>query len=160
MGWDEDGMSTGNQWTELLNRKMDAYNALVDINEEDPLNQEQVIAAGKRWNECMTPLGIPDLPETPRDLSGVPTNSQSEKFGLNIDAITEPSQEELDEAVFDAKCRVSSGWTHEFYLAVWNGQAEKLRDDSEFADQMKANRAAYDEAVTKAREILAQQGGR
>lgn len=134
---------------------------------------EPVVEAGKQWHECMTPLGIADLPEIPDGLTASPTPSQWEAWWPTQEAVNNgnggttvtqgPEKpitvEEINTAVADAKCRESSGYTHELYTAIWNGEYQKLATDSEFADRMKSNRAAMDAAVTKAKQIIAAHGG-
>lgn len=84
----------------------------------DTSESELQTAAGK-WRECMSPLGIVDLPSEP-DMFGayerIP-ESLREKWGWT--AYGEPSAEEIRFAVHDAQCRESSGWAALYYDAEW-----------------------------------------
>jgi hypothetical protein len=88
----------------------------------------EVRGAAVKWRECMSPLGIPDLPETPS-----PAFSVIDRFGLGItdgaDAAIfaiDVDPEEKAIAVEDAKCRASSEYDQILYDAYWVGPEKVL----------------------------------
>jgi len=96
--------------------------------------------AAAKWTECMAPLGIADLPETP-----MIADSVAQKFGLytpdeaegmvadNVDS------EEIEIAVADAKCRASSGYEQLQYDAYWNGAEEIIaKNSAEYSARLEA----------------------
>jgi hypothetical protein len=97
---------------------------------EDIAKDEKVVTSAKRWNECMIPLGVPDLPPSP---SGIPTESQAKRFGFDGEKALglTPSLDEIDQAVADARCRESSGYSEAFYLAEWNAHLAVLDKNQE-----------------------------
>jgi hypothetical protein len=101
------------------------WNAAAEVDQDD-----QVIASAERWNECMTPLGIPDLPAAP---SAMPTASQAERFGFDGEKALglTPAADEVDQAVADARCRESSGYSEAYYLAEWDAQVAVLDKNKE-----------------------------
>lgn len=83
---------------------------------------DKVKAAARKWRKCMLPLGIPDLPAEPV-LGAMPTDSQHQKFwptGKPESVPTNP--DEVRQAVFDAKCRQTSGWDNIYYQATIDHQ--------------------------------------
>jgi hypothetical protein len=89
-----------------------------DAAEADP----KVKAAAQRWHACMLPLGVPDLPAEPT-LGAMPTPSQHRKFWPTGGPEYLPTNPlEIRQAVFDAKCRQSSGWDHIYYQAIVDHQ--------------------------------------
>ncbi len=101
----------------------------------------QVRAAAKEWRQCMSDLGIPDLPEMP----GV-AESLQEEFGLNtqvgisLDTAAEessPSEKEIRIAVQDAKCRETSRFEQLVYDAEWAAEEERIaKNPEEFAARL------------------------
>lgn len=95
--------------------------------EEKAQHDGEVQAAVGRWHECMKPLGIPDLTQSPNEM---PSDSQRASFGLNDGSlVAPPSAEEVRQASFDAACRESSGWSEAYYQASWNEDVKVLRDN-------------------------------
>ncbi len=83
---------------------------------------DKVKAAARKWRECMLPLGVPDLPAEPV-LGAMPTESQHQKFWPTGKPEYVPSDpDEVRQAVFDAKCRESSGWDNTYYRATIDHQ--------------------------------------
>lgn len=111
-----------------------------------------VKSALKVWRSCMLPLGISDLPDTPAEVVEMPTTSQRTRYGLARDpgvaAGAQPYQgttssiEEVKEAVHDAECRNSSGFSAALYASEVAAQ-EKL---------IGAHRADLDRALSAALE--------
>ncbi len=96
--------------------------------EDNALGDSKVKAAAAAWRTCMLPQGIPDLPDSPEDM---PTQSQRQRFGMNGPTNPGPGQlpsqgsaspQEIKQAVFDANCRDSTGYSKTYY-------------DTEVADQ-------------------------
>ncbi|WP_194949386.1 hypothetical protein [Actinomyces trachealis] len=85
-------------------------------------NDEVEQAVGK-WRECMAPLGVSDLPDSPEDM---PSDSLAQKFGLDaadpVNGIesTSVSGEEIKTAIHDARCQQSSGYRQAYYQAEWD----------------------------------------
>jgi hypothetical protein len=67
-------------------------------------------AAVARWRRCMLPLGLPDLPSDPNQM---PSPSQHRRFFTGGDVATSPT--EIRQAVFDARCRETSGYAVTYY---------------------------------------------
>lgn len=85
------------------------------------MKSQAIAKASGRWRDCMLPLGLPDLPDVFED-GIMPTPSQRERFHMRapgaVDAKTSlmpTTVDEIHEAVFDAKCRDSSGLTKTLY---------------------------------------------
>ncbi|WP_336250443.1 hypothetical protein [Stomatohabitans albus] len=96
------------------------------------------------WRACMQPRGIPDLPDYP-ELMPPPSVRQS-WLGRDVDRSEEPpyQAEEIDLAVFDARCRDSSGYHRARYDTAWgllqahvtNHQPEMDRHYQRIQDEM------------------------
>ncbi|WP_350257620.1 hypothetical protein [Scrofimicrobium sp. R131] len=124
-----------------------SYRFPIDSVDRDPA----VLEAEARWRDCMAPLGIPDLgPDAAPLRTPVPTNSQVEKWGWPNDIapwdIPPASADEIEAAVFDAKCRDSSGWSQARYDAEWDAEVAYL---TKHYKELEAKRVKY-EAITEA----------
>lgn len=88
-----------------------------------------VSAAGRKWRDCMRPLGVSDLPDSPLDM---PSQSLAQRFGMNQDG-GDPTitDKEIQVAVADMKCQESSGYRHALYDATWQHQVETLNANSD-----------------------------
>lgn len=91
-------------------------------------------SAATRWRACMSPLHLPDLPPSP---AGMPTPVQRAAFGLTRPADpgpgelpqpTQPTPEEIRQAVTDAGCRQSSGFDAALY-------GSEIRDQQALIDE-------------------------
>ena len=124
-----------------------SYRFPIDSVDRDPA----VLEAEARWRDCMAPLGIPDLgPDAAPLRTPVPTHSQVEKWGWPDDIppwdIPPASADEIEAAVFDAKCRDSSGWSQARYDAEWDAEVAYL---TKHYKELEAKRVKY-EAITEA----------
>lgn len=77
--------------------------------------------AMKKWRECMSPLGVPDLPE---DKPGT-AQSVLDRFSLSgadnpsVADTSTISSEEIQLAVAEARCTEQSGWDRLAYGMTW-----------------------------------------
>jgi hypothetical protein len=94
----------------------------------------------------MADVGIPDLPETPREM---PSMWLIERLDLGGDPHGTASVEEIRFASADAECRESSGYVDAFYQALWNKEAQLVRDNADALLRIEA-------MVTEHREKVAQ----
>lgn len=115
----------------------------------------KVKAAVERWRNCVLPLGIPDLPEFP---SNAATKSQRIRFGLSVGPPQEgkplppigtASAAEIKEAVFDAKCRDSSGFSEAYYQATVNYQFALMAKHQDLLARAMAAKQATEAAIAK-----------
>lgn len=105
-----------------------------------------VQSAARSWRTCMADVGIPDLPETPREM---PSMWLIERLDLGGDPHGTASVEEIRFASADAECRESSGYVDAFYQALWNKEAQLVRDNADALLRIEA-------MVTEHREKVAQ----
>ncbi len=102
------------------------------------VKSEKFAQAGERWHECMLPLGLPDLPAKFED-GVMPTESQRKRFGMRSSAVADApvgslmptTVAEVREAVFDARCRESSGLTATLYRLEVGAQQKLIGDNRE-----------------------------
>ena len=117
------------------------------------------IHRAQAWLTCMRPLGISDL-STPWS---VPTTSMRTRFGMDPDTTTgrppvhpTASPAEIKVAVFDAKCRESTGFSDYFYETEFTKQIDLIAQNrdalSRLAQQVQAKNA-------KIQAIIAKNGG-
>lgn len=138
-----------------LNVGLDNDVAALAFTAEDAVAADnKVKTAAQRWRACMLPLGIPDLPAEPV-LGAMPTESQHRKFWPTGKPEYVPTvPDEVRQAVFDAKCRQSSGWDSTYYQATIDHQFalmdqhadlmakaldQKHRVDARIADVLRSN---------------------
>ncbi|RRC95227.1 hypothetical protein [Schaalia canis] len=120
-----------------------------------------LVAAAGRWNECMQPLGIPDLPDQPWDVTSVHALPESlQERWVSFDDSSSPnadaaSADEIAVAVHDAQCRESSGWNEELYEAEWAIREEFVTAHREELRSQFDGRA---EKAARALQILAEYG--
>jgi hypothetical protein len=112
-----------------------------DAAEQDGAVQD----SARAWRECMADVGIPDLPETPREM---PSIWLIEKLDLG-DPHGVASAQEIRFATADATCRDESGFVDEFYQALWTRQVQLVRDNADALLRIEA-------MVTKHRAKVAQ----
>jgi hypothetical protein len=79
------------------------------------------------WRECMAPLGIPDLPESAREM---PSPWLANKLGYT-GTLGDPTAEEIRYATADATCREDSGYLQTFYDVLWEKEAQLVRDNAD-----------------------------
>lgn len=120
-----------------------------------------LVAAAGRWNECMQPLGIPDLPDQPWEVTSVHSLPESlQERWVSFDESTSPNVEqagadEIAVAVHDAQCRESSGWNEELYEAEWTIREEFVTLHRE---QLRSQFDGRAEKAARALQILAEYG--
>lgn len=129
-----------------INLAMSYIGAAID----EAQSRSEVIAAAKRWHECMLPVGIDELPDSP---DRMPTRSIMKKFGVSnapgdgAQSGTTPSSEEIELATTDAECRVSSGYDDAAYEAEWDASVALYRDNADALERTRAALQKYDERV-------------
>lgn len=116
------------------------------------LQDPEVKKTAAAWRACMAPKGIEDLADDP---SGMPTESLSRRFGLTAtpDAgqTVEATPEEITLAVFDAKCRQSSGYERARYEAEWSRQVTLLAENLTALEDVKSRITDIDRSL---REVI------
>ncbi|WP_350257936.1 hypothetical protein [Scrofimicrobium sp. R131] len=100
----------------------------------------QLDEAAARWRECMAPLGIVDLPASPWIPGARPPESLVEAW--NWGSGEPASADQIRVAVFDAKCRESSGWFDELYDYEWQIADSFVKAHQKDLDAMKRGRDA------------------
>lgn len=80
-----------------------------------------------RWVNCMSAVGIDDLPTKPSEM---PTVGMMARYGAQGEIGADPSRQvpavEKSDAVQDALCRESSGYNETLYQAAWDRQVGLL----------------------------------
>jgi hypothetical protein len=77
-------------------------------------SSDKVRQAGLDWKKCMEPLGVVDLPDSPRSMpsrSVIPSDAV-DKDGNVTGSSPSPSARERDVAVADARCQEQVGFNH------------------------------------------------
>jgi hypothetical protein len=116
---------------------------------ETAKNDDGVHRAATKWRECLKPQGISDLPELP---TMMPSESLAREFGFSDGpAIGMAGPKEIRIAVADAKCRLSSGYTKQFYGVEFDKELS-IVDDSR--NQLEAARRAILRHNREARSIV------
>ncbi|WP_162621852.1 hypothetical protein [Microbacterium suaedae] len=114
------------------------------------LQAPEVKETATAWRECMAPRGVEDLPEDP---SGMPSESLSSRFGLaatpDAGQTLTVTQEEIDLASFDAKCRQSSGYEQARYRAEWSRQVTLLAENLTALEDAKSQIADIDRSLSE-----------
>lgn len=156
----------GEDWQEALISCTDQLRDNPPIPQHEPAvntgalsgaNDPKVLEAAKTWRECMNPLGIVDLPESPEDMPG---DSLAERFGLReIDPLNGQdaipgavSDEEIRIATADAQCHESSGYLQAYYDAEWENDYEFVADN---LNELQAIRKADLEQMEQVRAYIA-----
>ncbi|WP_336250441.1 hypothetical protein [Stomatohabitans albus] len=106
-----------------------------------------------KWKECMKPLGIPDLPDTPFEM---PTQSLSDKWYDKPDETTTfppPPADELVIAKQDAECRQSSGFYQTYYDVQWGLLQDYVKENKDAIQKTKQREEA---AEKKRQEFILQ----
>ncbi|MBN6191420.1 hypothetical protein JQN58_31605 [Aneurinibacillus sp. BA2021] len=107
---------------------------------EGTLADPAVREAADRWNECMVPLGVEDLPALPIDM---PSDSVRQRFTTSPLSGDDPStgditREEVRLALEDVDCRESSGFQQAFYDALWEREAASYEQNAEAFESLRA----------------------
>ncbi|ROQ38523.1 hypothetical protein EDF46_2161 [Frondihabitans sp. PhB188] len=106
--------------------------------------------ASDRWAMCMSPHGVSDLGTRPVDM---PSDSVSERFGLagHADRGSAPSAAEVELAVADATCRVTSGYRDAYYAGEWSQQESLLLAN---ADELERSRVEIEEKKKRIARVI------
>lgn len=125
-------------------KEFDTSNSLLSLAQgyggqayEQAKQSDALVEPTKQWRECMLPLGIPDLPDSPVEGS-MPTDSQRVRFGTadRMKASKVPiSKLEVEEAVADAKCHERAKLTETLYREEVRFQLEAIHDHSKDLDK-------------------------
>jgi hypothetical protein len=116
---------------------------------EGAMKEAPVVAAAARWRECMIPAGIPDLPESPRDM---PSASIVQRFTITFVTSTEPptvSEDEIALATQDENCQISSLYAKTFYDAEWDRQVKLVAQNADTLERVKVLMTKHDAAVAE-----------
>lgn len=110
----------------------------------------------KLWVQCMSPLGIVDLPEEPFEIKRE-TMPESLQMRWNWESSGVASADEIAVATYDAQCRRSSGWFDALYEEEWHMREEFLMQyEPALAPVLEMEK----EATERARKILTEKGSR
>lgn len=127
-------------------------NSLEQAAYEAALQASPTLKAAEKWEECMQPAGVSDLPGSPDQM---PSQSLRTQFGLN-DVNTDPtdfapkvSTAELRIAQADAQCREESGWAKAVYNAEWERQVATLSQNADSLSAIKRQITSYHKKVLK-----------
>ena len=90
--------------------------------------QPALVTAAEKWRECMAPLGIADLPETPWANASPEVMPPSLLNEWHWETGGMPSADEVRVATHDAQCRRSSGWFDALYEETWKVHEEFVRN--------------------------------
>ena len=110
------------------------------------------------WKACMRPMGFSDV-TTPWDMT-TPTMDrafgriQDPRTGLPRQLTATPA--EIKVAVFDAKCQISTGFSHYFYETEFNKQIELIAQNRDALSRLAAKVQAQN---AKVQSIIAKNGG-
>ncbi|WP_336250444.1 hypothetical protein [Stomatohabitans albus] len=103
----------------------------------------EVAEASAKWRECMAPLGIEDLPETPAQMP--PVSKMREWYDLaNGDSPLsgEAGESEKQAATHDAQCRLSSGYSEAAYNAYYDASLKDVTENKQKYEDKKARQEA------------------
>ncbi|ROS49483.1 hypothetical protein [Frigoribacterium sp. PhB24] len=134
----------------------DYYNrtqSLVRLNNaafEGARHDPSVTATWADWRSCMQAARVGDVADDP---SGMPTLEMVDRFET-LDSSTSPTDDELEIATADARCRESSGYRDALYDAEWQRQLTVPHDDGESLAQIDTEALAADNATI--RRVLAE----
>ncbi|MDO5080445.1 hypothetical protein [Buchananella hordeovulneris] len=89
----------------------------------------ELTAAAAAWRECMSPLGIADLPARPWVFMNPGEAPESLMNQWEWRPTGQASADEIRVASHDAQCRESSGWSERFYDAEWKLHSEFIANN-------------------------------
>ena len=116
-------------------------NAAFEGARDDPT----VTATWADWRSCLQAARVGDVADDP---SGMPTRDMVDRF-QTLDASTPPTDDELEIATADARCRESSGYRSALYVAEWQRQTTVPHDDGELLAQVDTDELAADDAAVR-----------
>ncbi|WAC51968.1 hypothetical protein [Frigoribacterium sp. SL97] len=121
-------------------------NAAFEGARDDPT----VTATWDDWRGCMQDARVGDVASDP---SGMPTLEMADRFET-LDSSTSPTDDEIEIATADARCRESSGYRDALYEAEWQRQLTVPHDDGELLSGIDTAALAADNA--EIRRVLAE----
>lgn len=113
--------------------------------EQVALQDDEVIAATKKWRECLQSQVDYTVPVDP--WSGMPSEGAMEKWGILSGGTPEASAEELAAAVADADCRETSGLAEAKYQKSWEQQLKLVQENRDELDRIRAAAAERQEKL-------------
>lgn len=108
---------------------------------------DAVQSAANRWRACMAPLGVPDLPSGPESMQ---SDTQRERFEPERGNDGTAGPDEVREAVVDAECRRSSGWSTALYQEEWDRQRALLEENEDALERLRAANAEHAALIEQA----------
>lgn len=121
-------------------------NAAFEGARDDPT----VTATWDDWRGCMQDARVGDVASDP---SGMPTLEMADRFET-LDSSTSPTDDEIEIATADARCRESSGYRDALYEAEWQRQLTVPHDDGELLSGIDTAALTADNA--EIRRVLAE----
>lgn len=109
---------------------------------------EAVRSSARAWKECMSGVGIPDLPESPAEM---PSDWVADEFALTTSQLATTG--EIAVASQDAACRESSGYAEALYAEEWERQVTMIQENADDLSRVREEIAAHDQRV---RDAIAQ----
>jgi hypothetical protein len=125
----------------------------VQFAKESAADARKVRAAARRWKDCMRPLGIPDVPDSPNDMGESIFLPKSDRGPLDSPTSAPITTREKEVATHDATCQQSSGYAQASYTAEWNAEVGALREN---ADALERDRREADAQRKRALAIIAE----
>jgi hypothetical protein len=101
---------------------------------ESSLQDPSVESATTKWQSCIAAAGFGGLADTPVKMPGEAKSPLWLAHGVS----PQPSAAEVQTAVADATCRVSSGWSQAFYDAQYARQVAFVRKNADRLDRVRA----------------------
>jgi len=112
------------------------------------LRDATVLAATRKWRDCINRAGLGGLADSPQDMPG---DAKSDEWRLGEPSDPVPiSPEEIRTATADAKCRTSSHWSQALYDADYTAQVAFVKKNAD-----KLNRIRDELAKDKERLLAA-----
>jgi hypothetical protein len=125
----------------------------VQFTDESRSDKRRVDAAAKRWKTCMQPLGIPNVPNSPKDMSPSVFLSRAERGPLDSPEPPVIGAREKEVATHDATCQQTSGYAQASYDAEWNAELRALNEN---ADALERDRHEAVAQRKRAMKIIAE----
>jgi hypothetical protein len=107
-----------------------------DVAKADPA----VRKSARKWKRCISAQYSIDFPDIPQEM---PTAALAEQFALSGSTRAVPSAEEIEVAVADANCQVSSGYAAARYKAEWAAETQLLEADRDKLERIRAEATAH-----------------
>lgn|GEM_PF-2693084 len=127
--------------------------SLQSVGQPSAKDQTRLTSSKRKWQQCMAPAGIADLPANPTEMDPtafLPAGEQSAPVD-SVKTVASPREREV--AVMDANCQQSSGWASAAYASEWNLQAEQVRTH---ADELQRYRTQTVQQHDRAMKVIAE----